>query len=150
MARLCVRKCLTVLDTTLRKSIADDKQRLKILKSKQKTVKIVFVVMMAFFCLWAPNHIMYLLFQFGGIHNLKWNSTYYQAGIVLGFCSSWLNPFLYAFQSRDFRTHAYKVLRKIFCEQSSSRPFEDSHGTISSLSSGQTKNGFRKLKSPVV
>ncbi|XP_028398385.1 phe13-bombesin receptor-like [Dendronephthya gigantea] len=109
-----IKRCLTKLDENLRRSIGDAKGRIKIMKSKEKTIRIVFVVMVAFFVLWTPNHVMYFLFQFGEIHNLRWNSNYYQVGIILGFSSSWLNPFLYAFQSRDFRSHCRKVFRKMF------------------------------------
>ena len=143
-----IKRCLTRLDENLQKSIGDNRQRFKIMKSKGKTIRIVFVVMVAFFVLWMPNHIMYFLFQFGKIRDLHWNSNYYQVAIVLGFSSSWLNPILYAFQSKDFRSHCRKVFWKILGGKFISRPPPSSQsGSTSSYV--RTKIQFNRLETPV-
>ena len=140
-----IRKCLAKLDKDLRRSIGDARQRVKIMKSKGKTIRIVFVVTVAFFVLWMPNHIMYFLFQFGEIHDLDWNSNYYQVAIILGFSSSWLNPILYAFQSKDFRSHCWKVFWKILGGKFISRPPPNSQSGSSSF---KAKIQFKKLETP--
>ena len=141
-----IKKCLTKLDGHLRRSFGDARQRVKIMKSKEKTIRIVFVVMAAFFVLWTPNHVMYFLFQFGKIHHFRWNSNYYQAGIILGFSSSWLNPFLYAFQSRDFRSHCRKVFGKMLGGRVIGQLQSSSQSTSSTV---KTKLQFKKLETPV-
>jgi hypothetical protein len=143
-----IKKCLSKLDGDLRRSFGDARQRVKIMKSKERTIRVVFVVMVAFFVLWTPNLLMYFLFQFGEVHNLRWNSNYYQAGIILGFSSSWLNPFLYAFQSKDFRSHCRKVFWKLLGRQNSGRQqsSSQSHSTSSSV---KTKFRFKKLETPI-
>ena len=143
-----IKKCLNKLDENLQKSLGDARQRGKVLKSKKKTVQVVFVVMIAFFILWMPNHVMYFLFQFGEIHDLMWNSNYYQIGIILGLSSSWLNPFLYAFQSRDFRSHCHEVFSKMFGCQLIRRPQDSSQSGSSSVV--KTKIQFKKMQNLTV
>ena len=146
-----IKRCLTRLDGNLRRSIGDANQRIKIMKCKEKTIRIVFVVMVAFFVLWTPNHVMYFLFQFGEMHNLRWNSNYYQVGIILGFSSSWLNPFLYAFQSREFRSHCRKVFRKMFGKVFAGQSLDSSQsGCSGSISSTlKTNVKFKRLQAQV-
>ena len=107
-----IKKRLNLLDTTLKTALQDGRQRVKIMKTKEKSIRIVFVVLIAFLICWTPNNILYLLFQYGNVSDVEWHSNYYQVGIILGFSSSCLNPFLYAFQSRQFRIHCMKVFRK--------------------------------------
>ena len=139
-----IKKCLNKLDKNLQRSLGDARQRAKILKSKRKTVQVVFVVMIAFFILWLPNHVMYFFYQFGKIHDFKWDTYYYQLGEILGFSSSWLNPFLYAFQSRDFRSHCCKVFSKMCGCQLIRRPQDSSQS--GSSSAVKTKIQFEKLQ----
>jgi hypothetical protein len=143
-----IKKSLTKLDGDLRRAFGDARHGVKIMKSKEKTVQIVFVVMVAFFVLWTPNHVMYFLFQFGEIQHLRWNSNYYQIGIILGFSSSWLNPFLYAFQSRNFRSHCRKVFRKMLGNRFTGRP-QSSSQSGSTSSTLRTKIQFKRLQTPV-
>ena len=109
-----IKKRLNRLDSTLKTALGDERQRIKIIKSKQRTIRIVFIVLVTFLICWTPNNIMYLLFQYGNVPSVEWHSDVYQFGIILGFSSCCLNPFLYAFQSKQFRIHCWKVLRKIF------------------------------------
>ena len=143
-----IKKCLMKLDGDLRRSLGDAKQRVKIVKSKEKTVRIVLVVLVAFFVSWTPNHVMYFMFQFGVKHNVRWNSKYFQVGLILGFSSSWLNPFLYAFQSRNFRSHCHKVFKKMVGGRFTGRP-QSSSQSGSTSSTVRTKIQFQKMKTPV-
>ena len=108
-----IKKHLSRLDATLNTTLRDAKQRVKIMKNKTRSIRIVLVVLVAFLVCWTPNNIMYLLFQYGNMSEVRTNSNNYQIGIILGFSSCCLNPFLYAFQSREFRIHCGKVFKKV-------------------------------------
>ena len=113
-----IKKHLNRLDTTLMTTLGDGRQRVKIIKTKEKSIRIVFIVLIAFLICWTPNNILYLLFQYGDMSVVKWHSNYYQVGIILGLSSACLNPFLYAFQSRHFRIHCINVFQKALQKRS--------------------------------
>ena len=143
-----IKKRLDRLDLTLKTALGDKKQRVIIMKSKKRTIRIVFVVLVSFLICWTPNNIMYLLFQFGNHTEVEWHSHYYQFGIILGFSSCCLNPFLYAFQSKEFRSHCGKVLRKIFKRDSAATlPLDGSTSFTSSTVFG-TKSKPSKTRLP--
>lgn len=112
-----IQKCLTQIDKQLKQMFADSQQLvnvdIKVMERKRKTIRIVFVASLVFFICWTPNNIMYFLFQYGGKTDITWRSKYFQAGIILGFSNSCVNPFLYAFQSKDFRSHCKKIFKKM-------------------------------------
>lgn len=109
-----IKKRIHTLDVSLKTALGQPKQRVEIMKSKRRTIRIVLMVLVTFLMCWTPNNIMYLLFQYGNVSDVDWSTDYYQFGIILGFSSSCINPFLYAFQSKQFRVHCGKVFRKIF------------------------------------
>ena len=111
-------KCLAKLDENLKQSFTRKHQCAKVMEKKRKTIRTVFVLSAAFFICWTPNKVMYFLFQYGGMTGISWNSDFYQAGVILGFFNSCINPFLYAFHSKDFRSHCKKVLEKMFGKKS--------------------------------
>ena len=129
-----IRKCLAKLDENLKQSFTGKQQGIKVMEKKRRTIRTVFVVSAAFFIFWTPNKVMYFLFQYGGRSDISWNSDFYQAGIILGFFNSCINPFLYAFHSRDFRSHCKKVLRKILGTKTGQKQFEGGGGA--SVSNG--------------
>ena len=108
------KKCIDKLDESLQRSFADKRYHDAILTKKRKSVRIVFVVTLAFFVCWTPNNVMYFLFQYWDQKDIAWNSNVFQIGIILGFFSSCINPLLYAFQSKDFRKNCATIIRKIF------------------------------------
>ena len=109
-----IRKCISKLDINLRHCLADRRCVHGIMNNKRRTIRIVFVTSVAFFVCWTPNSIMYFLFQFGGAAEVAWDSSIYQVGIVLGYFNSCINPILYAFQSKKFRTHCKTIITKAF------------------------------------
>lgn len=140
-----IQKCLTKLDDNLKRSFGDGRQQLKVMEKKKKTVRIVFVVSVAFFVCWTPNNVMYFLFQYGGM-DIAWDSDLYQAGIVLGFFNSCINPFLYAFQSQDFRSHCRKIFKKMFGIKGKNRqPGQSTSKTTSSIGSASTTSDKARL-----
>ena len=143
-----IKKRLNQLDSTLKTALGDKRQRVIIMKSKKRTIRIVFVLLVSFLICWTPNNIMYLLFQFGDVSKVVWSSDYYQFGIILGFSSCCLNPFLYAFQSKDFRSHCGKVFRKIFkLNRTGTLPLDGSTSFTSSTVLS-AKSNLTKMKLP--
>ena len=142
---------LAKLDKSLGHSFRnlEAQQLAKVMRRKAKTVRIVFVASVAFFISWTANNIMYFLFQYGGMKDISWNSNVYQAGVLLGFLNSCINPFLYAFQSKEFRFHCKAILVRVFRMRTVSRrtagictPGSLCEGASSSSSTG----GKPKLK----
>ena len=113
-----IQQCLAKFDRDLKQRFSDSYKLInvdiKVMKKKRKTVRIVFVASLAFFICWTPNNIMYFLFQYAGRKDISWCNSGFQFGIILGFFNSCVNPFLYSFQSRDFRSHCKKILKKMF------------------------------------
>ena len=134
-----IKKRLNRLDSTLKTALGDERQRVKIVKSKERTIRIVFILLVTFLICWTPNNIMYLLFQYGDVSKVRWSSDFYQFGMILGFSSCCLNPFLYAFQSREFRKHCGEVLTNVFqSDRTARRPLDASQSfTASTMSSSK-------------
>ena len=110
---LRIRHCLNKLDTSLTHGFQDSQQQCTVIARKKRTVRIVFIASLMFFVCWTPNNAMYFTSQFG-LKGNDWNSPIYQAGILIGFFNSCINPFIYAFISKDFRDRCKKVLREMF------------------------------------
>ena len=121
-------KCMSMIGSNLRSHFSGDVPK-KILQRKRRTVKVIFTASLAFFICWTPNNTMYFLFQY--FNKVAWNSDLYQIGVVLGFLNSCINPFLYAFQSADFRENCLKILRKATRGKA-----------VGSSFTGSTSNGF--------
>ncbi|XP_028398113.1 bombesin receptor subtype-3-like [Dendronephthya gigantea] len=131
-----IKKRINRLDKTLKTALGDARQRVKIMKSKARSIRIVLMVLITFLICWTPNNIMYLLFQYGNVSDVEWSSDYYQFGIILGFSSSCINPFLYAFQSKQFRIHCGKLFRKIFKIGKKGQPLDASQSFTTSTAQG--------------
>ena len=146
-----IKKCLNRLDTTSKIALIDNRQRVKLLRRKERTIRIVLVVLLTFLICWTPNTIMYLSYKFWNVSTVKWTSNYYQFGIILGFSSSCLNPFIYAFQSKEFRSYCEKVFRNIFKVASTEKQTIDTcrevtTGNTSSVISGPAGFKFNTSK----
>lgn len=89
-------------------------KNLTLLQRKEKTIKMLKLVVVAFLICLLPNHI-FLLFTYYMKKNspsLAWNSVYYQACMLLWATNSCINPLLYFFYSKEFRNYAYRVFFK--------------------------------------
>ncbi|XP_046855190.1 galanin receptor type 1-like [Xenia sp. Carnegie-2017] len=100
------------LDKTLKLGIQDERERIKTVKGKKRSIRIVLIVLLVFLLFWTPNNIMYFLLQIGKNSDVVWSSDVYQMGIILGFSSSSMNPIIYAFQSKEFRKNCANVFRQ--------------------------------------
>ena len=88
----------------------------KTVQRRKKTAKILMIVTAVFVVCWMPKHIMFCIINYVGHTNhnkLTWNSPVYQIGLLIGFTGSCINPFLYAWQSREFRRHSNRALKSL-------------------------------------
>lgn len=100
-----------------------------------RTTKIMLTLVFAFYICWIPVAIIFLVQIFVPIHR----SAYFLIRL-LAYVSSLINPFIYAYMSRNFRS--------AFCEimKCNTRAL-DEQGTSSGSNQGEL-HGRRKLKSP--
>ena len=110
-----IRKCLVNLDDILKRqaSYKHPKQNRRVMKQKRRTIRTVFIIVIAFFICWTPNTIMFFVFQYAGASSLPANSDIFEVSVVLAFSSAWINPMLYSFQSTEFRKHCKKLILRV-------------------------------------
>lgn len=136
-----IKKSTGHLDESLKRNFADGGYLMKVMNKKRQTVRIIFIASLAFFICWTPNNVMYFLFQYGNQKSIAWDSTIFQAGIILGYFNSCVNPVLYAFQSKSFREHCKEVLTKSFkCKGSRHRDRQNRSQGSSISGSGMTSS----------
>ncbi|XP_069834943.1 C3a anaphylatoxin chemotactic receptor [Dendropsophus ebraccatus] len=85
-------------------------QKSKFLKVGRKTTKVVYGIIMAFCLTWAPYHII------GIIHLYVQNrivSKLDSISLALAFFNSCINPVLYVFMGKDFKTKMSQSLRQL-------------------------------------
>ena len=107
-----IRKSLGRLNKLLSKSLEGNvsmERHQEMMERRQKTVWILFLITVAFFVMWTPHQLMYFIFQCTQAEGIHWNSKIFQAGVLLGFSNPCINPFLYAFQSREFRSRGKEL-----------------------------------------
>ena len=85
----------------------------QIFERRRRTVRILMVATLVFVVCWVPNRVMFFLINHRGEKHarLTWNSQVYQVGILLGFTGSCVNPYLYAWQSKEFRRHCKEAMK---------------------------------------
>ena len=111
-----IRKCLVNLDDVLKRQSGQKLGRKNqgVMKKKRRTIKTVFIIVLAFFVCWTPNTIMFFVFQYAGASSIAANSSIFEVSVVLAFSSAWVNPMLYSFQSTEFRKHCKKLAFKAY------------------------------------
>ena len=98
----------------------------RIVQRRHKTVKISMIAVAVFVLCWIPNEVMFFMVSYMGDTKhttFTWNSAVYQIGVLIRFTGSCINPFLYAWQSGEFRKHSKKVI-KSFVPQCSNDDLE--------------------------
>ena len=88
----------------------------KIVQRRHRTVKILMIAMVVFVVCWLPNNIMFFMINHMTDTKFTWKSPVYQAGVLIKFTGSRVNPYLYAWQSREFSKHSKKVIKSLMPE----------------------------------
>ncbi|XP_022100730.1 orexin receptor type 2-like [Acanthaster planci] len=79
-----------------------------LLNARKKVIKMLLTVVVTFAICWAPNQLMFFAYMCGW--NLDFSSWYYHASVLIAFCNSCMNPFIYGFQSKQYRKALKKAL----------------------------------------
>ena len=89
----------------------------QMVKRRQRTAKVLMVASVVYVVCWMPNKIMFFMVNYlgqgGKYSKFTWNCPVYQIGILIGFTGSCINPYLYAWQSKEFRKRSKKVLKSL-------------------------------------
>ena len=76
-----------------------------IFQKYNRTIETMKLVILAYFICITPNEVLYMVFQFGHIEGISWNTEYFQISVLLRFTNACINPILYSFHSKLFRGH---------------------------------------------
>ncbi|XP_059149400.1 cholecystokinin receptor-like, partial [Physella acuta] len=81
-------------------------------KTKKQVIKMLVAVIVVFIVCWAPILISNALTAFGYLHPLNYGylKPMRQAFYVLAYCNSCINPVIYGFMSKHFRSTFYHAL----------------------------------------
>lgn len=85
-------------------------QNSRFLKASRKTTKVVYSIIVAFCLTWAPYHIIGIVLLY--VQN-KIVSTLNRMSVALAFSNSCINPILYVFMGKDFKTKISQSLRQL-------------------------------------
>ncbi|XP_006815107.1 mu-type opioid receptor-like [Saccoglossus kowalevskii] len=79
----------------------DDNKNFTLRRTQKNVVKILLIVSITYAICWGPNEVALLHFNLGGY--LDFTSDFYLFSVALVFCNMCVNPFIYAFQYKEFR-----------------------------------------------
>ncbi|XP_070581993.1 tachykinin-like peptides receptor 86C [Ptychodera flava] len=103
---------------SLRKSAQEIQQRDRrdesgragtLLQARNKVIRMLFLVLLAYVICWTPDSIMFLISNVSNI--VSYTADYFNCVVLLAFANSVLNPFIYVFKYKQFR----EGLIKKFC-----------------------------------
>ena len=114
-----IRKTLSVRSARLRAQMSvkgitqrEQQQQAFLLRRTKQTINTMRLVVIAFLLCVAINEIAFLLLKSViGITELEWNSPAYQFTVLLRYTNSCINPVLYGFKSKIFRTRLKESFR---------------------------------------
>ncbi len=87
----------------------ENEASLELLRARKKVIKMLAIVVITFAICWAPNQFLFLSYNLG--YNLDFTSPEYHFSVLIAFCNSCMNPFIYGFQSKSYR----KALKLALC-----------------------------------
>ena len=99
---------------------------LELLSARKKVVKMLAIVVITFALCWAPNQFVFFAYNCGWA--LDFTAWYYHLTVLVAFCNSCMNPFIYAFKSKQYR----KALKAAVCNRKWSTTVSSNDGTVPS------------------
>ncbi|XP_070532903.1 allatostatin-A receptor-like [Ptychodera flava] len=91
------------------KGLSENDDRIgTLVAARKRLIKMLFMVLMAYFICWTPDSFLFLVHNLGG--PTDYYADYFHSLILLAFANSILNPFIYAFKYRQFRKGFLKHL----------------------------------------
>ncbi|XP_065674970.1 high-affinity lysophosphatidic acid receptor-like [Hydra vulgaris] len=105
-----------------------------ILIRKVKTIKTIKILGVAFCICILPNRILLVLSSLKEEH-VKWNNWISQVFVLMRLSNSFINPLIFCFQSKQFRTNLSMVFYRLYKRKS-----------ITSSRGKQQSNGYEKLQ----
>ena len=120
----------------MRQSLSDGRENQlsrDLLRARKKVIKMLLIVVVTFAICWAPNQFMFFAFMCGW--NLDFSAWYYHASVLIAFCNSCVNPFIYGFQSKQYRQALKQALGIAACCQNT---VGNTASTIAYAGSGTT------------
>lgn len=97
--------------------------------AKKRVLQTVTLVVVLFIVCWGPVLIVYLAFDLGILPGAYLGSTLNSVLVILGFCNSCVNPFIYAVRNPEFR----KAMRELFNPKRTEAPLFDDRAAMSTL-----------------
>lgn len=83
---------------------------LQMIKIRGYCTRTVMIVIVSYFTCWSMNQILYFCLNFGMLTGIEWNNALMQTSVILCFCSSCINPFIYTIRSQEFRNGFAQIL----------------------------------------
>ena len=97
--------------------------------AKKRVLQTVSIVVILFIVCWGPILISFLAFDLGILPDAYIYSNLYRVLVILGFCNSCVNPFIYAVRNPEFR----KAMRELFNPKKTVAPLFDDRATKSTF-----------------
>ncbi|XP_077865114.1 tachykinin-like peptides receptor 99D [Saccoglossus kowalevskii] len=79
----------------------EDKRTKTLRMARKRLIKMLLIVLIAYFICWTPDSLLFLVHNLGG--PTDYYSDYFHIIILLAFANSILNPFIYAFKYTQFQ-----------------------------------------------
>ncbi|XP_054756946.2 allatostatin-A receptor-like [Lytechinus pictus] len=122
----------------------------RLLKAKNRVIKLLLIVIIIFIVCWGPNSIGYFLFNVGVIDYTYLYGDLNRILTLLAFCNSCANPFIYTIQYPQFRV----AIKELFTGSMSSfgalfEGFVESPNLNNSAASYEDKNNTQMTAIPV-
>ncbi|XP_033635680.1 adenosine receptor A2a-like [Asterias rubens] len=121
----------------MRQSLSDGRENQlsrDLLRARKKVIKMLLIVVVTFAICWAPNQFMFFAYMCGW--NLDFSAWYYHASVLIAFCNSCVNPFIYGFQSKQYRRAFLQALGSPKCCHNAVGGQQRASGGVMSVSGG--------------
>ena len=96
--------------TLLARNESRDGPAFSLLRTRKKVIEMLAIVVISFTVCWTPDQVGYFLYNIGALPKDFLFGTLYRCLVLLAFCNSCGNPFIYAAKNKKFRTGFQEML----------------------------------------